>query len=98
MHGRRRPQTHEGTIIPDGPNRMWGADATQVHTRLEGMATVFVALDHFVGDVVGIHAAQPGTRLKRWNRSIRASESTSAHWQRGSAKGCPCAMTMARNT
>jgi len=60
----RGPQTHEGTIIPDGPNRMWGTDATQVHTRLEGMATVFVAVDHFVGDVVGIHAARPGTRFE----------------------------------
>jgi transposase InsO family protein len=43
---------------------MWGTDATQVHTRLEGMATVFVAVDHFVGDVVGIHAARPGTRFE----------------------------------
>ena len=45
-------------------NRMWGTDATQVHTRLEGTATVFVAVDHFVGDVVGIHAARPGTRYE----------------------------------
>ena len=60
----RDPQTHEGTIMPDGPNRMWGTDATQAHTRLEGMATVFVAVDHFVGDVVGIHAARPGTRFE----------------------------------
>ena len=50
----RGPRVHDGTIIPDGPNRMWGTDATQVHTRLEGMATVFVAVDHFVGDVVGM--------------------------------------------
>lgn len=60
----RGPQTHEGTIIPEGPNRMWGTDATQVPTRLEGMAMVFVAVDHFVGDVVGIHAARPGTRFE----------------------------------
>ena len=60
----RGPQVHDGTIIPDAPNRMWGTDATQVHTRLEGMATVFVAIDHFVGDVVGIHAARPGTRFE----------------------------------
>ena len=60
----RGPRVHDGTIIPDGPNRMWGTDATQVHTRLEGMATVFVAVDHFVGEVVGIHAARPGTRFE----------------------------------
>jgi len=60
----RGPRVHEGTIIPQAPNRMWGTDATQVWTRLEGMATVFVAIDHFVGDVVGIHAARPGTRFE----------------------------------
>ncbi len=58
------PRVHDGTLIPEGPNRMWGTDATQVHTRLEGTATVFVAVDHFVGDVVGIHAARPGTRFE----------------------------------
>ena len=58
------PRVHDGTIIPDAPNRMWGTDATQVMTRSEGMATVFVAVDHFVGDVVGIHAARPGTRFE----------------------------------
>ncbi len=60
----RGPRVHDGTIIPDGPNRMWGTDATQVQTRLEGTATVFVAIDHFDGDVVGIHAARPGTRFE----------------------------------
>ncbi len=60
----RGPKVHDGTILPGAPNRMWGTDATQVMTRQEGMATVFVAIDHFVGDVVGIHAARPGTRLE----------------------------------
>ena len=58
------PRVHDGTIIPEAPNRMWGTDATQVMTRREGMATVFVAIDHYVGDVVGIHAARPGTRFE----------------------------------
>ena len=60
----RGPQVHDGSLIPEGPNRMWGTDATQVYTRQEGLATVFVAVDHFVGDVVGLHAARPGTRFE----------------------------------
>lgn len=60
----RGPRVHDGSIIPKAPNRMWGTDATQVMTRQEGMATVFVAVDHFVGDLVGIHAARPGTRFE----------------------------------
>ncbi len=60
----RGPRVHDGTIIPASPNRMWGTDATSVVTRLEGTATVFVAIDHFVGDVVGLHAAKPGIRFE----------------------------------
>jgi transposase InsO family protein len=63
LHG-QGPRRHDGTIIPDAPNRLWGTDATQVWTRREGLATVFVAVDHFVGDVVGLHAARPGTRFE----------------------------------
>jgi len=60
----RGPRHHDGTIIPEAPNRMWGTDATQAATRLEGTATIFVAIDHFMGDIVGIHAARPGTRFE----------------------------------
>ena len=68
------PGTTDGTIIPDGPNRIWGTAATQVKTREEGVATVFVAIDPFVGDVVGIHAARPGARfeaLEPFHQGIR---------------------------
>ena len=60
----RGPQVHDGSLIPEGPNRMGGTDATYVYTRRDGLATVFVAVDHFVGDVVGLHAARPGTRFE----------------------------------
>ena len=42
----RGPRVHDGTLIPEGPNRMWDTDATQVPTRREGTATAFVAVDH----------------------------------------------------
>jgi putative transposase len=28
VRGRRKPRPHDGTIIPDLPNRRWGTDAT----------------------------------------------------------------------
>ncbi|WP_155989609.1 hypothetical protein [Thioalkalivibrio sp. ALE19] len=55
-------QVHHGTIISEAPNQMRGTDATQALTGEGMMATIFVAIDLFVGDVVGIHAARPGTR------------------------------------
>ena len=39
------PRVHDGTIIPEAPNVMWGTDATSAWTRLEGQATIFVAVD-----------------------------------------------------
>ncbi len=60
----RGPKVHDGTIIPIAPNVMWGTDATQVMTRMEGTATIFVAVDHYVGDIVGIHATRRATRFE----------------------------------
>jgi putative transposase len=59
----RGPAAHDGTIIPDRPDAMWGSDATAGWTD-EGSATVFVAVDHFTAECVGIHTAKRGTRFE----------------------------------
>lgn len=43
---------HEGTIVTDRPNVMWGTDATAAVTFLEGPATIFAAIDRH-GDLRG---------------------------------------------
>jgi transposase InsO family protein len=58
------PRTHDGTIIPDGPNQMWGTDATAAFTEEDGQVTVFLAVDHCTAECVGVHAAKPGTRYE----------------------------------
>ncbi len=57
------PQAHDGTIIPDRPDAMWGTDATASWTD-EGSATIFIAVDHYTAACVGIHAARRGTRFE----------------------------------
>jgi transposase InsO family protein len=57
------PAAHAGTIIPDRPDVMWRTDATSGLTA-EGPATIFVAVDHFTAECVGIHAARRGTRFE----------------------------------
>ena len=57
------PKAHDGTIIPDRPDAMWGTEATSALTA-EGTATIFVAVDHFTAECVGIHAARRGTRFE----------------------------------
>lgn len=55
---------HEGTIVTDRPNVMWGTDATAAVTIREGPATIFAAIDHCTAECVGIHAAHHGDRFE----------------------------------
>ena len=57
------PRNHDGTIIPDALDTMWGTDMTTTWTA-EGQAAVFVALDHHSAECVGLHAARRGTRFE----------------------------------
>lgn len=55
---------HEGTIVTEQPNVMWGTDATAAVTLVEGTATIFAAIDHCTAECVGIHAAKHGDRFE----------------------------------
>jgi putative transposase len=59
----RGPRTHDGTIIPDAVDTMWGTDLTTTITG-EGLAAVFVAVDHCSAECVGIHAHARATRFQ----------------------------------
>jgi len=58
----RGPRVHDGTIIPEGIDQMWGTDMTATVTVQHGQVAVFVAVDHCSAECVGIHAALSGTR------------------------------------
>jgi hypothetical protein len=57
------PRAHDGTIIPDAVDTLWGTDLTTTLTG-EGRAAVFVAVDHCSADCVGIHAARHANRFE----------------------------------
>lgn len=59
----RGPRNHDGTIIPEAIDTMWGTDMTTAWTR-EGQVAVFIAVDHHNAECVGIHAARHGTRFE----------------------------------
>lgn len=72
----RGPHTHDGTIIPDMVDIMWGTASITTVTG-QGQDAVFVALEHYSTECVRIHAhpRPPASRL--WNRSVKACGSTS---------------------
>jgi putative transposase len=59
----RGPRNHDGTIIPEAVDTMWGTDLTTTLTG-EGQVAVFVAVDHYSAECVGIHAARRATRFE----------------------------------
>ncbi len=65
-HRAAQPRTkpHDGTIVTDRVNEIWGTDMTQTVTTGEGRAYVFVAVEHANSEVVGIHAARSANRFE----------------------------------
>jgi transposase InsO family protein len=63
----RRPprpaNDHDGTILTEAPDVLWGTDATLVQTAEEGRVWVFAAIDHFNSEVVGHHVSIDGSRF-----------------------------------
>jgi putative transposase len=59
----RGPRAHDGTIVPERVDTMWGTDLTTTVTG-EGQVTVFVAVDHCSAECVGIHASHRATRFE----------------------------------
>ena len=55
---------HNGTILTDQPNVMWGTDATATVTVFDGQVMIFAAIDHCTAECVGIHAAIHGDRFE----------------------------------
>jgi transposase InsO family protein len=58
------PKAHDGTILTDRPDEIWGTDATTTVTTGEGQVFVFVAVDHCTAECVGIPASVSGNRFE----------------------------------
>jgi len=57
-------KAHDGTIIPAQVDTLWGTDMTATSTREDGQVAIFIAVDHYSAECVGIHAAKQGTRFE----------------------------------
>jgi transposase InsO family protein len=62
----RRPRAegnkHDGTIVTQAPNQMWGTDGTRIFTVDEGWVWLFTAVEHWNAECVGWHVAKIGSR------------------------------------
>jgi putative transposase len=63
--GRKGPdKAHDGSITTEAVDVMWGTDMSQTVTLAEGVAHVFVAVDHCNSECVGIHADKSANRFQ----------------------------------
>jgi transposase InsO family protein len=66
--GRRgNPRLHQGGIINQAPNLMWGTNGTKVFTVEEGWGWIFAAVEHWNAECVGWHVCKQGPALRPWN-------------------------------
>ena len=79
------PKAHDGVIITDRPDQMWGTDATSTLTG-EGNATIFFVVDHCTMECLGIHAARRGTRWEALEALRQAIRETMGGYREGVAE------------
>jgi putative transposase len=74
--GRRGPCLHEGEIITQAPNLMWGTDGAKVFTGEEGWGWLFVTVEPWNPECMGWHVCKQGTRfaaLEPISQGLRAT-------------------------
>ena len=54
------PKAHDGTIIPNGINQIWGTDGTLFGTSSGDLLWLFAAIDHYSDEIVGSYVVEVG--------------------------------------
>ncbi len=57
------PRKHDGTIMTDAPNVMWGTDGARVFTLKDGWVWVFAVIEHWNAECLGWHVCKEGHRF-----------------------------------
>jgi putative transposase len=92
------PKRHDGTILAERPNQMWGIDATVGFTVAEGRVAIFAMVDHATADVWAFTSPSAARGLRRWNRSARRCVNSLAVSQKTSLAASDSGMITARNS
>lgn len=61
-NGRKR--NHDGKIITDRPDKMWGTDGKKFWAGKDGWCWFFSVIDHFNDEIISWHIAKTGNRFE----------------------------------
>lgn len=81
------PNKHDGTIGTDAPNVMWGTDGTRVFTAEDGYGWIFVAVEHWNTECMGIHVCKKGDRMAALEPVAQGVLAQFGSIERGAARG-----------
>ena len=57
------PKPHDGEIITDAPNEMWGTDGVRLFTLDDGWVWLFAVVEHWNAECIGWFVTKHGTRF-----------------------------------
>ena len=60
---RKKKGEHNGHIITEAPNIMWGTDGKKFFTEEDGWCWMFGVIDHFNDEILGVSVARTGNRF-----------------------------------
>jgi transposase InsO family protein len=87
----RKPQgtskDHDGTIGTQAPNVMWGTDGARVFTVEEGYGWIFVAVEHWNAECMGVHVCKKGDRMAALEPVAQGVLNQFGSIERGAARG-----------
>jgi putative transposase len=81
------PNEHDGTIGTDAPNVMWGTDGTRVFTVEDGYGWIFVAVEHWNAECMGVHVCKKGDRMAALEPVAQGVLNQYGSVERGAARG-----------
>jgi len=81
------PKDHDGTIGTEAPNVMWGTDGARVFTVEEGYGWIFVAVEHWNAECMGVHVCKKGDRMAALEPVAQGVLEQYGSVERGAARG-----------
>jgi putative transposase len=83
----RPPNEHDGEIITDEPNIMWGTDGARVFTLQEGWGWILANVEHWNAECMGWHVCKKGDRFAACEPVAQGVMSEFGSVERGIARG-----------
>jgi len=81
------PNPHNGTIVTDAPNIMWGTDGIRLWTVDEGWGWCFPVVEHWNAECLGVHVCKTGDRFAALEPVAQAVLATMGRTGQDAARG-----------